>query len=86
MCVYVYIQMPKMCKIYERIRIINRCDFIEANNSIWMWFCYISSVVERDKWAPTEDNAEHLTRAPALILPLSFFLIADCRQIPASLG
>jgi len=75
-----------MCKIYAYIRIINRCDFIEAKNSIWMWFYYISSVVERDKWAPTEDNSKHLARALALILPLSFFLIADCRQTPASSG
>ena len=74
--------MPKMYKIYACIRIINRCDFTEANNSIWMWFCYISSVTETDKWAPTEDNSEHPASTPALILPLSFFL----RQIPAFLG
>lgn len=63
--------MPKMYKIYACIRIINRCDFTEANSSIWMWFCYIFSVTETDKWAPTEDNSEHPASAPALILPLS---------------
>lgn len=49
-----------------------------------MWFCYISSVVESSKWKI--NNSEHLARAPALILLLSFFFIADCRQIPAYLG
>lgn len=78
--------MPKMNKIYTCIRIIYRGGSIEANNSIWMWFCYISSVVEKDKWVPTQENSGHLARAPALILPLSFFLIADCRQVAASLG
>lgn len=78
--------MPKMNKIYACIRIIYRCGSTEASNSIWMWFCYISSVVERDEWVPTQNNSGHLARAPALILSLSFFLIADCRHVPASLG
>lgn len=73
-----------MYKIYLVIRIINRCVFIEASNNILLWFFYISSAVERDKWALTEDNSEYLARAPALILPLSF-LIAVSRKIPASL-
>lgn len=80
--------MPKICNIFECIKMLNRCDFTEAKSSIWVWFCYISSDMERDKWIPTEKNSEHIGRATALILPLliSFFLIADCRQFPASLG